>query len=247
MRIESHLRSISAELQVVKDRVRHMIDGRHWPSDGELKESVLRSVIRRSAPSSVSIGRGFVLTGSNPSSQIDILIHDNSHPVLYRDGDLVFVAPAACRAIIEVKSKLTGSNFSKAAQGLANTAQLIRGSRGGSRTFAGLFAYEVAGLRPERALDTVAAIADGNPHRVIDQIALGPSTLFKWWDFPPDDSSFEPRVWHAYNLALMSAGYFIHNLLMHLSPDAEQTNDGIWFPEQSEETKCIYSRRLSGA
>ena len=247
MHIEDYFRSLSMELQTVKDRVRQMIAGGHWPTDGEWKESVLRTAIRRSAPTTVSVGRGFVISRDWQSPQIDILVHDNSHPVLYRDGDLVFVAPAACKAIVEVKSKVTNTILAKAAQGLATTAEMIRGSRGGRRSFIGLFGYESAKMGSERAIAILADCAAANPHRVIDHVVLGPSLFIKYWEHPPLDAPADPRTWRSYDLPNMSVGYFIHNLLMHLSPEAERTEDGVWFPENSNEACFLHSRTLSGA
>ncbi|QGJ19105.1 MULTISPECIES: DUF6602 domain-containing protein [unclassified Polaromonas] len=238
MRIENYFRSISAELDALKNRVRHMIEDHHWPTDGEWKESVLRSIIRRSAPASVSVGRGFVVTATGCTTQLDILIHDNSHPVLYRDGDLVFVSPAACLAIIEVKSKLTTTNFRDASDQLATAAGFVRHAPGGRNIFAGLFAYELSGSRPERILDSLAASANGDMHRVIDHVALGEDHFIKWWHTTPERPRQLHESWHAYRLREMAAGYFVHNLLMHLSPDKEN-DQTIWFPEQSKEAHVL--------
>ena len=49
--------SLSNELSSLKNRVRNFIQGEHWLTDGEWKESVLRSFLRRNLPKSVEIGR----------------------------------------------------------------------------------------------------------------------------------------------------------------------------------------------
>lgn len=235
------------ELQAVRDRVRHMIDDRHWPTDGEWKESVLRTMIRRSAPSTVSVGRGFVVTSQGATTQLDILVYDNSHPVLYRDGDLVFVSPAACRAIVEVKSRITASALRTSCKGLANAADFIRRGRGGSRTFVGLFSYEEQNVSPEAALNALDLAAEGSGYRIIDHIALGDSKFIKWWRLNPLNSVRPHDSWHSYRLHQMAAGYFLHNLLMHLSPDVEQEGDAAWFPNESKEVHQSGERRLGEA
>ncbi|MFN9475235.1 DUF6602 domain-containing protein [Acidovorax sp.] len=242
MNMEKYFRSISKELGALKDRVRHMIEGEHWPTDGEWKESVLRSTIRRSAPSAVSVGRGFVVTRVGASTQIDVLIYDNAHPVLYRDGDLVFVAPSACVAAIEVKSRLTSGQFGEACERLAEVAEFIRG-QGGSRAFIGLFSYESQGVNTDRALHKLAAVARRQPHRVIDHIALGSEQFFKWWPTTPQQHDLQ--AWRAYSLPQMAAGYFLHNLLLHLGPTAVNSDDGAWFPEQSKEARRVGERLLA--
>ena len=98
--------SLAAELNAVKDRVRHLI--RHWPTDGSFKESVLRSVLRRHLPESLFIGTGFIVTATDCSTQIDLLIVDKEHPRLFWDGDLIIVTPEAVKAVIEVKTGLDG-------------------------------------------------------------------------------------------------------------------------------------------
>lgn len=247
MRIENHFRSISLELVAMRDRVRHMIEDRHWPTDGEWKESVLRSLIRRSAPTTVSIGRGFVVTNNGSSSQLDILIYDNAYPVLYRDGDLVFVSPAACRAAIEVKSKLRIAELRRACEHLADAAEFIRRGRGGARAFVGLFSYEEQQVRPRAALEALRAAAGNSQRRVIDHVSLGDSMFIKWWRTEPRNPVREHNSWHSYRLQDMAAGYFLHNLLMHLSPDLEQENDATWFPEESKEAHQTGELQLTRA
>jgi hypothetical protein len=115
MRLEAYLRSLTDETEALKNRVRYLIEDRHWQTDGEWKESVIRQILRRYLPNSVTVCRGFVVTATRSSRQLDILICDSSKPVLFRDGDLVFVAPDAVLGVIEVKSKLTVTQFARAA------------------------------------------------------------------------------------------------------------------------------------
>src|SRR5579859_865097 len=119
MRMQDYFRSLTGECEALRDRVRHFIEDRHWLTDGEGKESILRTMIGRNAPGSVRVGRGFVVSHQNVSTQIDVLLYDASHPVLYRDGDLVFIPPAACRCIIEVKTSLSPGDLGEACEKLA--------------------------------------------------------------------------------------------------------------------------------
>ncbi|MGH6648033.1 DUF6602 domain-containing protein [Aquabacterium sp.] len=244
MNLEQHFRSLSGELGALKSRVRHMIQDAHWPTDGEWKESVLRSIIRRSAPSTVSVGRGFVVTRDGSSSQIDVLIYDNAYPVLYRDGDLVFIAPAACLAAIEVKSRLTSASFGQACAHLADAAEFIRRGRGGSRAFVGLFSYE-SRVTPDSALRALATAAQRSHYRIIDHVALGDDHFFKWWSTTPTIPRRDRQAWHAYALPEMAAGYFLHNLLLHLGPDVLNDDDSAWFPEQSKEARVVGEHLLA--
>lgn len=221
-----------------------MIAGGHWPTDGEWKESVLRTVIRRTAPATALVGRGFVVTRSGASPQVDVLIYDSAYPVLYRDGDLVFISPRACLAAIEVKSRLTLPLFRITCERLADVAEFLRNEPGGYGAFVGLFAYEDGGVNPARALTSLQMSARENPRRVIDHVALGDDKFFKWWAVSPLSPRRELRAWHAYSLSQMAAGYFLHNLMMHLGPDASRDDDETWFPEQSKEIRMVASESL---
>lgn len=129
MQTEEYFRSISTELDSLKNRVRHLIRDQNWQTDGEWKESVLRTIIQRSAPRNMTVGRGFIVDRDRSSTQIDILIYDNSYPVLYKDGDLVFISPSACRAVIEVKTSVTRPSFQRAVEKLGDVAELARGKK----------------------------------------------------------------------------------------------------------------------
>ena len=52
MDLVRYFQSLTDECETLKDRVRHFVDDAHLPTDGEWKESVLRSMIKRSAPES---------------------------------------------------------------------------------------------------------------------------------------------------------------------------------------------------
>ena len=99
--------------------------------------TVLRTMIRRTAPETITVGRGFVLTQDHQSTEIDILLYDSSYPVLYKEGDLVFISPAACRGIVEVKSRLGLAKLQAAPSKLAAVAEFIRMSHLGP-VFVGL-------------------------------------------------------------------------------------------------------------
>ncbi len=77
----------------------------HFQTDGEYKEAALRTVLRRHLPLSLIVGRGFVVTPHDSSSQLDLLIVDGSKPTLFRDGDLVFVTPDCVRPLSRSKPR----------------------------------------------------------------------------------------------------------------------------------------------
>ncbi len=85
MDTKKYFESLSLEYDALKNRVRNFIAGNHWLTDGEWKESVLRSMIKRTISNTFAVGRGFIVKKESSSGQIDILIYDASRPVLYRD------------------------------------------------------------------------------------------------------------------------------------------------------------------
>jgi hypothetical protein len=78
MEIEKYLRSLTEETSALKNLVRYLIEDTHWQTDGEWKESVVRQILRRYLPASVTVCRGFVVTADRSSKQLDVLICDSS-------------------------------------------------------------------------------------------------------------------------------------------------------------------------
>lgn len=63
MDLINYYKSIGKEICSAKDRIRLLMHDTHFLTDGELKESVLRHVIRRYAPEHIKIARGFIHNG----------------------------------------------------------------------------------------------------------------------------------------------------------------------------------------
>jgi hypothetical protein len=136
----NYYKSLSMEIEGLKNRVRSLV--RHWPTDGEWKESVLRTILHRHVPRTAEIGRGFIVSPAGQSTQIDVLICDSSKPILFRDGDLYIVTPDAVLGAIEVKTSVTRSSLDEAARKLAANAELVRDISPGNERIFGLFSYE---------------------------------------------------------------------------------------------------------
>src|SRR5262249_18410084 len=125
MNIDGYFRSLTKEVDALKDRVRFLMDNPHWLTDGEWKESVIRQILRRYLPSSVAVGRGFVISKGESSKQLDVLVFDASKPVLFRDGDLAFITSDAVIGVVEVKSRTTPARFAAAARELGHNMEVI--------------------------------------------------------------------------------------------------------------------------
>lgn len=233
MDIQDYFESLGQELGALKYRVRHLIADAHWQTDGEWKESVLRQVLRRHLPNSALVGRGFVVSRDSATRQIDILIHDGSKPVLFRDGDLVFVTPDAVLGIIEVKSRVTPSRFADAARKVAQDIGLVR-LHANIRAFAAIFAFEADDAEPNSYLEGTARAADRWNDR-LDFAAIGPDRFQKYWNENPLAPSHPYASWHSYDLPKMATGYFVHNVIDAVSPESVFSNNDVWFPTSGKE------------
>lgn len=244
MDIPAYYRSLTAELESVKDRVRNFIDGNHWLTHGEWRESVLRSIIADRLPDSVKIGHGFVITETGPTTQCDILIYRGDCPILFRQGDLVFVTPDAVLAIIEVKSTATKDVYTKAIKKLAAIGRKLGRHR--DNCCLGLFSYDTQIAGHKWALDELHRICS---HRAqtINLVNLGCSMFVRFWDCPPQGGDQHYEHWHSYDLCNMSAGYFIANVIDSISPESIAKHSRLWFPEDSKEFKLKYTKPHTGA
>jgi hypothetical protein len=233
MRTTDYLQSLSAETQVLKNRVRYLIEDNHWQTDGEWKESVVRQVLRRHLPASVIVGRGFVVSAEDRSHQIDVLIFDSSMPVLFRDGDLAIVTPDAVVGMVEVKSRANPGIIAEAAGKCADDIAFVRRHLN-SKAFAAIFAFESGEARPEAYL---AAIRDASPEKQqrLDFVCLGDSRFIKYWDLDPAKGNRFYETWYSYQLPEMAPGYFFHNVIDAVSPRSVLQNNDVWFPRQGKE------------
>lgn len=192
-------------------------------------------MLRRHLPRSIDIGRGFIVSNNGNSPQIDILIYSADVPVLFRDGDLVFVTPDAVLGIIEVKTNLRNrSEFHTAATQLAK--QAIWGSRKkAGEKFFGIFSYE-AEISYADALSVLSEVADGDPALVVDLVCLGPANFVRWSKIDPVNTASPLGIWRAYQrLDGKAPGYFLHNAIQLLAPKSVGQYTSVWFPVEGKD------------
>jgi len=234
MNVESYFKSLSLEFTALKDRVRNFIDDAHWPTDGGWKETVLRTILSRSLPQDILIGQGFIVTPEWKSTQIDILLYSASAPVLFRDGNLVIVQPSAVRGVIEVKTRLTVQGLRDAVNKIKLIGEKLPPE---NEAFLAIFSYD-SSIRENQNHDCLKILQDetGSFKQIVNFICLGESRFIRYWDEEPGfplRGAYEK--WHSYHLLKMAYGYFIHNVLLSLSPKYIDNNQALWFPETSKE------------
>lgn len=225
--LESYHKNIGKELWYARDKIRNLIGKKHYLSDGEHKEAVLRSALRKVVPNVFQIKRGFVHYGDSASKQIDIILIDGHSPTLFMDGDLVVVMPEAVRALIEVKT--SHKNLNKEVCKFAREVENIR-SKAIRPIWSGFFVFEHRNLAPADALNCLRDSANGVSSGCIDCFVWGRNNFIKFWNRgnligSPEDGP----VFHYYELHELSYAYFISNLIVHLAnlPAQEERN---WFP-----------------
>lgn len=242
MDTKAYFSDLSAELKAVQNRIRQLIGNVHWPTDGAWKESVLRSVLRGYLPSSVSVGSGFVLTPDGPTSQIDILIYDDSSPVFFKDGDFVIVPPNAVRAVIEVKTAMPKHKLTEVIQKLGTVSRHLRRFCLPQRPFVGLFSYESTDCTHDEVLDALKAQYGNSDDYEPIALSFGDSQFYRFWYVAPDSNRTHDS-WHAYTLPQLAPGYFIHNVIEHLFPASFERTQEMWYPIDGKEAHCIGRRK----
>ena len=231
MKIEDYFKSLTLELNGLKNRVRNFIEQAHWQTDGEWKESVLRSFLNRNISQALSVGRGFIITPTGPSTQIDVLIYKADSPVFFRDGDLVFVPPDAVKGIIEVKTNMSTTILRQSLEKLKRIGDMLHLDR--RHSIIGLFSYDSDINSNQSVLEELREICLER-RQVVDLLCLGDSNFIRYWQHNPFERGNQLyEKWHSYVLDDMAYGYFIHNVLLTLNPT--KLRESLWFPEQSKE------------
>lgn len=243
--LEYH-KSLTDELHALKDRIRSLVE--HWQTDGEYKEAALRTVFRRHLPSSLVVGRGFIVTEQSSSSQIDVLIVDGNKPTLFRDGDLMFVTPDCVRAVIEVKTSLRApADIEQCAVKLATIGKLCR-ENGESVPWLGIFSYEGRLKEDSPLLDAVEAAYD-RTGAVIDCFAYGKDRLIRFWkkgELERGDALETANVekWRVYLLKHLASAYFVGNVVDAISTLSRKNNAFAWYPLSDGKQVHMRAERL---
>jgi hypothetical protein len=233
--------TLSDEIFSISNRVRELVktpDGQsHWLTDGEWKEAVLRSVLRRFLPEAVHVGRGFVVAHDYCSTQVDLLILRPMSPTLFRDGELVLVTPDAPAAIIEVKTGLSdAAQWNEAAVKLAAIGKACH-LRSGRTPWLGIFNYN--DTRRNRAHVPNAISKAYQEHGVaINCVSSGRGLFARFWpigEYEPGDHRVqdgEREYWRTYDLENLAPSYFTSNLVEAVCGFDRSHTAYVWFPIQ---------------
>jgi hypothetical protein len=114
MALIDYHKSITREIISTSDRVRNLVTD--WGEEGRYKEEVFKNILKRFLPSNLSVGTGFILNSQernehHNTNQIDVIIYDNSYPVLFKEADFLIIPAEGVRGIIEVKANLLNQDL----------------------------------------------------------------------------------------------------------------------------------------
>ena len=246
--------SITQELNVTQNRVRHLIGDANWGAEGGYKEAILRKVIAQFLPANLKIGTGFILgnndhlrgTEGRISTQLDIIIYEDKTPVIFREGDFVILTESSVRAVIEVKASII--NYSaESANALNNIITKLNRLRdfhgfrelpGQRKKFIGVFVYNYNDTFTAKRVDEALTNSNG----LINHISLGPTNFIRYWEttegLHPPVNNRNGRCYLRYQLENLSFSYFISNLL-HIVSDNDP-EDRYWFSFPIAGTKEIH-------
>ncbi len=231
--------SISEEIKSTQDRVKYLIGNRHGPSDGEIKETVLRKMLSSFLSEEIHVGRGFVRSRDNCSRQIDILLTSTQHPVLFRSGEFRIVTADAVKGVVEVKSRT--NDIAQTVNSLCDNIEFIRNElcrmfclEVASNCICGLFLYNRT-YSPDRVAREIVSAANNNVNRVINVVCCGEEDFIRYWPADPTGSEIV-NFWRHYKLQLLSQTYFISNIVDSATSKISRHNSFAWYsaPEGKE-------------
>ncbi|MDO8140265.1 MAG: hypothetical protein Q6358_02095 [Candidatus Brocadiales bacterium] len=236
--------SITEELNIIKNRVRNLIGNRHWGEEGKYKEAILKNVLRKFLPQNISVGTGFIVNTNRQediSKQIDIIIYDNSYPVLFSEGDFIITTTKNVKGIVEVKSSIGSGNntFRSVIQQFDETIESIKNSIGNRKLFLGIFSFESNGNINSDTIDDTFHQSS----KKVNHISLGKNYFIRKFK-SQDANRLEPPViscnndfYNIYEITNLSFSYFISNLIDIVCGGL---NDRYWFSFPIRGTKEVH-------
>mgnify|MGYP003700378767 CR=1 FL=1 len=116
--VTAYLESWTREFSARADRIRNLIGSKHWLSDGNHKEEILREFLKRYLPRNIDVTRGFVRSTVDDieiSGELDVLLADFTRgPPLLREAGMTICAPMSVCGYIEVKSDFNATTIKDA-------------------------------------------------------------------------------------------------------------------------------------
>lgn len=241
--LTNYHKSITKEIISTKTRVRDLVT--NWGEEGKYKEVVFKNILRRFLPSNLEIGTGFIIKPTTrgaheESKQIDVIIYENSHPILFKESDFVIMTPEGVRGIVEIKANLLNQNIDQIIQTCNLNGEFVfeGKEKKEKKIFNGIFSFEshnaTANLRNTIREKYNAINCPDKEKFALNHIALSKDTFIKHWD-----SSYGREEYSQYNLVDLTFSFFISNLLDYVTDNKITKDNYIWFVEDKENRKDV--------
>lgn len=248
MSLEDYHRSIGEEIHQHQNRFRSLLgEGWHRLSDGKHKENILKNVLRRHLPKSLSASNGFIRYADGPSSEIDIVIYNNTQPNLFSSDELVITTPGTISGAIEVKTSLNSRNYRRTLQtfmdlsertsaAITNQAWNIQQQRFNPVNqvypWFSLFSFEST-INKQDLLQFLQEQTDGQVSRAIKCMVLNRDTFIRFWNNQEVRPGEHFTGWKCYNIPSLAFSYFISNVIW--KDDSPSIDSDPWFPLDTKE------------
>lgn len=245
MALIDYHKSITQEIISTSDRVRNLVT--HWGEEGRYKEEVFKNILKRFLPNNLSVGTGFVLNSLErneqfSTKQIDVIIYDNSYPVLFKEADFVIMPAEGVRGIIEVKANLLNQDLKRVIDTCNKNGNFIfKAKRNKDKPiFNGVFSYRsrTSGLSEEQREIIRTSLNsqdfDTRGKYGVNHIAISKDSFIKYWG---NEYGPETETYSQYNLIDLSFSFFISNLLDFITDNEISKDNFIWFAENKESKK----------
>jgi hypothetical protein len=239
-------KSVAAEFKAYECRVRNLIDSANWAEEGRYKEIILMNYLKRILPQNISVGTGFVRSGGQITKQIDIIIYDNTYPLLFSADDFIVACGESVLGFIEVKTDIAPGKIVEYINKACFNEAVIRDTVRQPRfTFNGIFSYN---LRSdiERYYDRLSEVTylkeDDNSFKYsVNHICLGSNYFIKLWGgrLERNRVNEQPR-YSIYKMTQGNSGlafaYFFSNLL----EDVYIANNNFMYGIPTELSNLLY-------
>ncbi len=220
----NYQKSVANEFKAYEKRVRDLIDDAHWGEEGRYKEIILMNYLKRVLPKNISVGTGFIRNKDKITSQIDIIIYDNSFPLLFSEGDFIVAVPENVIGIIEVKTRIEPAKICEILKKANNNANIISADTD-MFIFNGIFSFNSTNS-PEGYISHLEEydyqtimerrhfnqIIPSKLYSCVNHIALGKGYFIKLWPIGQNDDIDVPH-YSIYNMQDgLAFSYFLSNL-----------------------------------
>ncbi|WP_312471225.1 DUF6602 domain-containing protein [Neobacillus sp.] len=234
------------EIEVTKERIASLIS--HGLTKGQINEFAIKKVFEEKIPENYGVSRGFIVTDSWESTEIDIIIYDKSYPTLFKTGDVIIVTPDAVKGLIEVKTRLTSQELMESSEKLGNIAEVVYNYRSEilgapitdnprfdlkEEIFVGIIGIEGPNFKFSTIETHLKNAARGLKTRVVNHVSINEKSFVKYFG----NTSELPSGcgWHIYKFTdPLAPAYFLSNSLFYLNYSSVINNTNVWFPYESK-------------